>query len=70
MGRKLKTVPNRGTAGERGHVLILVLILLVLGSLMIGPLLSFTAGGLKTGLVYENKTGELYAADAGMQDAT
>ena len=70
MGRKLKAAPNRRTAGERGHVLILVLILLVLGSLMIGPLLSFTAGGLKTGLVYEKKTDELYAADAGMQDAT
>ena len=49
--------------------MLLVLVLLLLGSFLIVPLLGFVSTGLKTGLVYEKKTDELFAADAGMQDA-
>jgi len=70
MVRKLKAALNRRTVDEKGQALILVLVLLVLGSLLITPLLTFASTGLKTGLVYEKKTNELYAADAGIQDAT
>ena len=54
--------------GERGAVLILVLILLLVGSLIIIPLLSFMVTGLKTGQAYEQRMYELYAADAGIND--
>jgi len=54
---------------ESGQALILVLILLVVGGLIIAPLLAFVSTGLKAGQVYEEKTDELYAADAGVEDA-
>ena len=56
--------------GQKGQALILALIFLFLGSLLTLSLLTFTSTGLKTGLVYEKKTDELYAADAGAMDAT
>jgi hypothetical protein len=58
------------TRGERGFALVAVLIVLALASLIIAPLLSFAGTGAKTGQVYETKTDELYAADAGIQNAT
>jgi Tfp pilus assembly protein PilX len=70
MVRKLRAKLNRGTGDERGQVLILVLIFLLLGSLMVIPLLNFVSTGLKSGVVYENKANELYAADSGVNDAT
>ena len=54
---------------EKGYALILVLILFLVGSLIIAPLLAFMSTGLKTGMVYERKTEELYAADAGVEYA-
>ena len=69
MGKKFKVALNKEIADERGQAFILVLILLLLGSLLFTPLLTFVATGLKTGLIYEKKTNELYAADAGVQDA-
>ena len=54
---------------EKGRVLIGVLILLVLGSLVLTPLLGLMSTGLGAGGVYERKTAELYAADAGVEDA-
>lgn len=54
---------------ESGQALILVLILLVVGGLIIAPLLAFVSSGLRAGQVYEDKTDELYAADAGVEDA-
>ncbi len=66
---KLK-FPGRNMArGENGQAFLLVLILLLLSSLMIIPFLNFTATGLKTGQMYENKTDQLYAADSGIEDA-
>jgi len=50
-------------------VLPVALILVLLGGLIISPFLAFAATGLKTGDVYESKLAELYAADAGVEDA-
>jgi hypothetical protein len=54
---------------EKGQTLILALILLIIGGLIIAPLLSYMNTGLTTGGVYERKADELYAADAGVEDA-
>ena len=54
---------------ESGQAFILVLILLLMGGLMLPPLLSFVSTGLKANQVYEEKTDELYAADAGVEYA-
>ena len=54
---------------ESGQAFILVLILLLLGGLMIGPLLGFMGTGLLTGQAYEQRMAEVYAADAGVEDA-
>jgi hypothetical protein len=54
---------------EKGAVLIMVLILLVVGGLILTPLLGLMSTGLIAGQVYEKKTDELYAADAGIEDA-
>jgi len=47
----------------------LVLILLTVGGLVLAPLLGLMSTGLLAGQVYEMKTDELYAADAGVEDA-
>jgi hypothetical protein len=54
---------------EGGQAFILVLILLLMGGLMLPPMLSFVSTGLKAGQLIEQKTDELYAADAGIEDA-
>ena len=54
---------------EKGASLVMVLILLLISGLIIGPLLSYMGTGLITGEVYEKRTYELYAADAGVEDA-
>ena len=53
--------------GEKGHGLDLVLTLLGVGGLVMAPLLGLTSTGLLAGQVYEQKTDELYAADAGVE---
>ena len=57
----------RNQSGQ--SALIMVLILLVLGVLILGPLLGFMGTGLKAGQTHEELTEELYAADAGVEDA-
>jgi hypothetical protein len=57
------------TRDEKGQTLILALILLIVGGLIIAPLLAYMNTGLLAGGVYERKTAELYAADAGVEDA-
>lgn len=69
MRETLKEATVKPDAGQKGQVLILALIFLFLGSLLTLSLLTFTSTGLKSGSVYEKKTDELYAADAGVQDA-
>ena len=54
---------------ETGHVLVMVLILLAVGSILIAPVMSFMGTGIKAGGVYEVKTGQLYSSDAGIEDA-
>lgn len=65
----MKTTVKRAIRDEQGKVLILVLILLVVGGLVLTPLLGLMSTGLVAGQVYEKKTDELYAADAGVEDA-
>ena len=65
----MKTSVKRAIRDEKGSVLILVLVLLVVGGLILTPLLGLMSTGLLAGQVYEKKTAELYAADAGVEDA-
>ena len=69
MLKVLRVAPNKQRVKQKGQALVSVLILWFLGSLLVLNLLTFTTTGLKTGAVYEKKTSELYAADAGVQDA-
>jgi hypothetical protein len=54
---------------QQGWALPLVLVMLLLGGLIIAPLLAFMGTGLKSGMLFEDKTQEVYAADAGVQHA-
>ena len=54
---------------EKGQALVLTLLLLLIGSLIIAPTLSLMGTGIKSGRVYEQKDDEIYAADAGVEDA-
>ena len=65
MNDKLK----KAIRDEKGKVLVLVLVLLVVGGLVLAPLLGLMSTGLAAGQVYEKKAAELYAADAGVEDA-
>ncbi len=59
----------RGYIGQqKGFALLTVLILMLVGSLIITPLLNFMGTGVKTTMVYNTKSQELYAADAGIED--
>ena len=68
-GERMQTVIKKAIGDESGKVLILALILLVVGGLIMGPLLGFMGTGLVAGQVYERKTSQLYAADAGVEDS-
>ncbi len=65
MKRKLKE-PGRG---ESGQALLLVVILLLVGTLIVVSLLGFMGTGLIAGQVFEKRMNEVYAADAGIEDA-
>jgi hypothetical protein len=54
---------------ERGAALILALILLLIGGLISAALLGHMGSGILAGVVHERRTAELYAADAGVEDA-
>jgi hypothetical protein len=65
-----KRLLSRLKKDERGQVLIIALVFMLLGSLIVTPLLSHMSTGLKTEKeVYEKRMDELYAADAGVEDA-
>jgi hypothetical protein len=53
---------------QSGQALMLVLVFLLLGGLILVPLLDQINTALKTGVKYEDKSKELYAADAGIED--
>jgi hypothetical protein len=65
----MKKFLRRIMKGEKGHGMDLVLVLLGVGGLIMAPLLGLMSTGLLAGQVYEKKTDELYAADAGVEDA-
>jgi hypothetical protein len=65
----MKTMMKRTAKGEKGSVLPLALVLLVLGGVILAPLLGLMSTGLLAGQVYEGKMGSYYAADAGVEDA-
>jgi len=54
---------------QSGMVLIYAMILLAVGSLVLVPLLVFMQSGMNAGEVVEDKVGQTYAADAGVEDA-
>jgi hypothetical protein len=61
---------NKLRRDEKGQALILVLILILLGGIIIGPLLAHISSGLKVGKeVYEERMYGQYAADSGVEDA-
>lgn len=68
-GEGVKTIIKKATRDEKGAALALALVLLVVGGLILTPLLGLMSTGLMAGQVYERKTDELYAADAGVEDA-
>jgi hypothetical protein len=68
-GEMMKSIMKGAIRDEKGSVLIMVLILLVVGGLILTPLLGLMSTGLLAGQVYEKKMDEYYAADAGVEDA-
>jgi hypothetical protein len=68
-GEARKIDVKRLIRDEKGQALVMVMILLLIGGLITAPLLSNVGTGLTTGEVYETRTVELYAADAGVEDA-
>jgi hypothetical protein len=65
----LSRIFNKLVKGESGQVLPLVLILLVLGSTIMVGTLTYASTSLKTGSVTEDRSKQLYAADAGIRYA-
>jgi len=65
----MKIAVKRLIKNETGAALVMALILLLIGGLITAPLLSYMGTGLIAGGVYEARTAELYAADAGVEDA-
>jgi len=65
----MKIAVKRLIKDEKGQAMVLALILLLIGGLICAPLLAYMGTGLIVGEVYEKKADELYAADAGFEDA-
>jgi len=68
-GKTVKAIMKRAIRDQKGQALILAIILLLVGGLVSASLLAYMGTGLITGEVYERRTAELYAADAGIEDA-
>lgn len=68
LARARKTL-RHGMKNQSGQsILVMVLVLLVLGALVMGPLLGFMSTGLKSGQMHESRLQEFYAADSGVED--
>jgi hypothetical protein len=65
----MKIAVTRLIRDEKGAALAMALMLLLIGGLITAPLLSYLGTGLLAGEVYEARTAELYAVDAGIEDA-
>ena len=68
MKKRVKSISSRFTAEQAGQALVLILVFFLLGSLIILPTLAHMSTALKTGVAYENKTNELFTADAGIEN--
>jgi hypothetical protein len=65
----MKAILKRIYRDERGVALILALVVLLVGGLITAGLLSHMGAGLLAQDTYNRRTAELYAADAGVEDA-
>jgi Flp pilus assembly pilin Flp len=65
----MKSIVKKLVRDEKGAALILALILLLIGGLISAALLNHMGSGILAGEVHERRTAELYAADAGIEDA-
>lgn len=65
----MRIVTSRLIKNESGQAMILALLLLLVGGLITAPLVAFTGNSVLNGKVYEHRTAEVYAADAGVEDA-
>jgi hypothetical protein len=65
----MKAIMKRAIRDQRGQAMVLAVILLLVGGLIVSSLLAYMGNGLLNGRVYERRTAELYAADAGVEDA-
>jgi hypothetical protein len=65
----MNNILRRIIRDQRGQLLPLVLIVILVGSLLIVPSLNFMNTGIKSGQRTEIRTDELYSADAGVGDA-
>jgi len=64
-----KRISRKISRGQKGQVLPIVVILLVIGGLLVLPTLQYASTSLKGHQVTEMKAQELYAADSGVEDA-
>jgi len=67
--KRLKQIKRVFSGGESGFAFIAVLTFLILGAIIIGPLLGFMITGLRAQQSHEERTTELYSADAGVEYA-
>jgi hypothetical protein len=65
----MRIVMSRLIKNESGQAMILAVILLLVSGLVVSSLLSYMGTGLVAGRAYETRAVELYAADAGVEDA-
>ncbi|MDD4972563.1 MAG: hypothetical protein PHT07_24290 [Paludibacter sp.] len=61
---------RRTAYDEKGQILLLSLVILVVGFLVMTPLLSFMSTNVKSTTMYQGKMKQSYACDAGIEDAT
>ena len=69
MAKRTRHVWSRWEFQEKGAAYILVLVFMLVGALVVPSLLTFMRSGLNTTLIYQNRTRELYAANAGVKEA-
>jgi hypothetical protein len=65
----LKQISNRTSYIHKGQAYLLVMIFMLVGTLIATPLLTFMSSGLSNTLKYQDRTQELYAANAGVNEA-
>ena len=65
----MRIIMSRLIKNESGAAMILALVLLLVGGLITAPLVGFTGNAVLNGEVYEDRTAEVYTADAGVEDA-